>query len=89
MAVTPDGRRAVSGSNDQTLRLWDLENGEEIAAFTGESGMQSCAVAPEGHTVIAGERSGRMHFLRLVEADPAKPQNQRGEDSAAISTTIR
>src|SRR5689334_3040732 len=39
LAVTPDGRRALSGSEDRTLRLWDLESGNEIATFTGENGM--------------------------------------------------
>ena len=28
VSVTPDGRRAVSGSNDKTLRVWDLESGQ-------------------------------------------------------------
>jgi len=49
-----------------------LENGQEIAAFTGKRGMGSCAVAPDGQTIIAGD-VGRVHFLRLVEADETKP----------------
>jgi WD40 repeat protein len=73
VAVMPEGRRAVSGSGDRTLRLWDLESGEEIVTFTGESSMASCAVSPDGRTIIAGEISGRMHFLEIVEADPTKP----------------
>jgi WD40 repeat protein len=62
----------VEASNDRTLRLWDLETGKEIAHFTGESDMDSCAIASDGGTIVAGESSGRVHFLRLVEADKTK-----------------
>jgi WD40 repeat protein len=73
VAVTPDGRCAVSASNDRTLRVWDLESGKEVATFTGDDHMGSCAIAPDGRTIVAGDRSGRMHFLGLVEADKTKP----------------
>jgi WD40 repeat protein len=73
VAVTPDGRRAVSASHDRTLRVWDLESGEEIATFTAEGSMCSCAVAPDGQTIIGGDALGRVHFLRLVEADEIVP----------------
>jgi WD40 repeat protein len=73
VAVTPDGRCAVSASDDHTLRLWDLKSGKEIATFTRESGMDSCAIAPDGQTIVAGERSGRVHFLRFEGADKTKP----------------
>ena len=73
VVLTPDGRHVVSGSADHTLRVWDLESGKEIAAFTGESDFSSCAVASDGRTIIAGESSGRLHFLRLVQADETKP----------------
>jgi len=73
VAVTADGRRALSGSDDNTLRLWDFESGKEIAAFTGESSISRCAFAPDGCTIVAGTASGRVHILRLVEADETKP----------------
>ena len=72
MALAADGRRAVSTGEDRTLVLWNLESGEEITTFIGESGMSSCAIAPDGQTIIAGESSGRVHFLRLVEENETK-----------------
>jgi WD40 repeat protein len=72
VAVTADGKRAISGSDDNTLKLWNLETGEVIASFTGESSIYCCAVTPDGVTIVAGKASGRVHFLRLegIEASP-------------------
>ena len=64
-ALTPDGCRAVSASYDKTLKVWDLENGNVDATFSGESGLTSCSISPDGLTIVAGEKSGRVHFLRL------------------------
>jgi WD40 repeat protein len=75
VAVTRDGRRAISASDDRTLRLWDLESGKDIANFTGEDEMTSCAVAPNGQTIFCADPSGRVHFLRIVEADKTSIQS--------------
>ena len=69
VTVTPDGQRFISASSDHTLRVWDVESGECIAAFTGESPMSRCAIAPDGRTILASEKSGRGHFLRLEGLD--------------------
>ena len=70
VALTADGKRAISGSSDNTLKVWDLSNGNIIASFTGESPIACCAIAPDGVTIVAGDESGRVYFLRLegVEA---------------------
>jgi WD40 repeat protein len=68
VAVTPDGLKVVSASSGNTLKVWDLEKGEVIATFTGDGSMFCCAIASDGVTVIAGESSSRIHFLRLEGA---------------------
>ncbi|MTJ15633.1 WD40 repeat domain-containing protein [Dolichospermum sp. UHCC 0299] len=65
IALTPDGQTLISGSDDNTIKIWDLATRKEIATFTGESPITCCAVAPDGVTIVAGEQSGRLHFLRL------------------------
>jgi WD40 repeat protein len=34
LAVSPDGRHVASGSFDKTLRMWDLEGGQEVTALS-------------------------------------------------------
>jgi WD40 repeat protein len=65
VAITPDGKTLISGSDDNTIKIWDIATRQEIATFTGESPINCCAVAADGVTIVAGESSGRLHFLRL------------------------
>ena len=56
---------AFFGSEYNTLKVWDLLSGKEVASFSGDTKFECCAIAPDGVTVVAGDRSGRVHFLRL------------------------
>jgi WD40 repeat protein len=69
VAVTPDGQRAVSASADGTLRVWNLQSGEYSAGFTAEGPISRFVIALDGRTIIANEKSGRGHFLRLDGVD--------------------
>ncbi|MEA5419159.1 hypothetical protein VB712_07945 [Spirulina sp. CCNP1310] len=42
-----------------------METGDVLVTFTGEAAMLSYAIALDGVTVMAGDGSGRVHFLRL------------------------
>jgi len=65
LAITRDGKKIISASEDRILAVWDLKSGEVITTFNGESALMCCAVTPDGVTILAGEASGRLHFLRL------------------------
>jgi WD40 repeat protein len=45
VAVTPDGQRAVSASDDNTLRVWDIETGLALATFHCDAPVFCCAFA--------------------------------------------
>ncbi|NLW10102.1 MAG: hypothetical protein GX036_09680, partial [Firmicutes bacterium] len=50
---------------DTTLKVWDLERGTIIASFQGDSEITCCVIMSDEQTIVAGEESGRMHFLKL------------------------
>ena len=66
MAVSPDGRRAVSGSEDRTLKVWDLDSGAWLASFTGSGVMLAVAWGPDDRRIVAGDNTGIVYFLEFL-----------------------
>ena len=72
VAVTPDGRYVVTGSLDDTARVWDLATGQGIACFFAEAAVWCCAVAPDG-LIAAGDQHGNVYFLTLENVEHGPP----------------
>ena len=56
----------MSASWDQRLKVWDLKTCDILSSFTAEDSFTACAISSTGTAVIAGETSGRLHFLSLT-----------------------
>jgi len=65
VAVTADGRRAVSASDDRSLILWDLETIKPLATFTGDGALVPAAIASDGRGIVTGDEAGTVHMLQL------------------------
>jgi hypothetical protein len=74
VAIAADGRRAVSGGDDETVRAWDLEEGVEFALFASDSAIAELAITPAGTRVIAGASTGPVHLLELCGYEYANGQ---------------
>lgn len=67
VAISPDGRRALTGSKDKTVRLWDLKSVEELQCFRGHTEtVTSVVFSADGRRVLSG---GADHTVRLWDAD--------------------
>ncbi|MDO5580468.1 MAG: protein kinase [Planctomycetia bacterium] len=62
--LTVDGRFAVSGSWDQSVRIWDVQKGVELKRFPEKiRNITKVCFAPDGRTVAIGSSSGEI-FLK-------------------------
>jgi WD40 repeat protein/DNA-directed RNA polymerase subunit RPC12/RpoP len=70
LAISPDGTWVASASDDETVKLWDLETGECRATLAGHTGeVRSVAITQDGKRILSGSND---HTLRVWDAANGK-----------------
>jgi WD40 repeat protein len=66
VTFSPDGRFALSGSDDRTVRLWNLESGKALYCFEGHTdGVTSVCFAPDGRRALSGSADQTVRYWQL------------------------
>jgi WD40 repeat protein len=66
VSVTADGRRVVSGSSDNTLRVSDLETGACLQVLEGHTNwVKSVSVTPDGRRAVSGSKDNTLRVWDL------------------------
>jgi len=74
-AVTPDGRRVVSASPDNTLKVWDLETGHSVETVYGAAPFLHVAITPGG-MICAGDSLGNVWMMDYALAVEKRPKEE-------------
>jgi WD40 repeat protein len=59
VALSADGTRALSGSDDGTVKVWDVHTGDELRTFKGHGrGVNAVALSADGMRAVSGSSDG-------------------------------
>lgn len=71
VAVTPDGKRAISASQDRTLRVWNLATGKSRSSLGGHTGtVWGVAITPDGGRAISASADKTLRVWDLATGKP-------------------
>jgi eukaryotic-like serine/threonine-protein kinase len=74
MLFTPDGKRLISSSGDQTIRLWDWATRQPAGVLRGHlNEVDGLAIAPDGRTLASRCKDGSIYLW-----DVTKPSRHLG-----------
>jgi WD40 repeat protein len=81
MVLSRDGRTALSGSTDRTVKLWDTDTGGLLRTFKGHaSEVSSVVMFPDDRAVISGSRDGTIRLWSLSDGRELLRLLAGGED---------
>lgn len=84
---SPDGKTLVSGSNDNTIKLWDLTDGHTINTFNGHTDdVRSVSFSPDGNSIVSGSDDNKIMIWRTNDSRLIRTIS--GHKSLVLSVSI-
>lgn len=88
LALTPDGKLALSSSYDNTVRVWETRSGEEKLVFSGHKfGVTAIALTTDGQLAITASTDGQVKIWKIADGQEVRTFSIHEEMVNAIATT--
>jgi WD40 repeat protein len=70
VAISPNDQLLASGSQDTTLKIWNLHTGELLHTLKSYSGtVYSIRISPDGRTIVSGNSDGTIKIWNLATGE--------------------
>jgi WD40 repeat protein len=87
IALSPDGKTLASGSSDKTVKLWNVETGQEIRTLGSHSDfVRSIAFSPDGKTLASGSNDKTVKLWNVETGQEIRTLG--GHTDSVISTAF-
>lgn len=68
----PDEKQLLTFSDDQTVRLWDVQTGEIVFTWEANDKVQAAAFSADGQYVAAGDDTGKVYLWSRITGELEK-----------------
>jgi len=92
VAFSSDGKRLVSGSEDKTVKVWEMFTGRELISLKASEtlGVAAVAMSPNRRHILCSAHDGTIKIWDAVSSDDLSfPRRSRPPESAAVKPLSR
>jgi WD40 repeat protein len=86
VAFSPDGKKVLSGSADNTLKMWDIATGKCLKTLSGHSGsVRAVAISPDGKNALSGSSDYTLKLWNIATGKCLKTFTGHSENVMSVS----
>ncbi|MDJ0617332.1 MAG: TIR domain-containing protein, partial [Calothrix sp. MO_192.B10] len=86
VAFSPDDKTIASASNDNTIKLWNIEDGKELKSLKGHtSAVNSVAFSPDGKTIASASDDNTIKLWNLQDGKVLKTLDGHTDDVFSVT----
>lgn len=85
VAISPDGQILVSGSNDNTIKIWNLRTFKLLRILKHSRGVNSIAISRDGQTLASGSDDKTIKIWNLLTGKLLRTLNGHSDLVASVA----